>query len=87
MLDDETIVLMVRTTLILVLKIGAPMLLAGTAIGLVISVFQSVTSIQDQTLTFVPKIAVMLLVGALLIPWIVEKLIEYAQEMFLLMNS
>jgi len=75
---DESSVLLVRETLLIVLKIAAPILLAGVAIGLIISVLQSVTSIQDQTLTFVPKIAVMLIVAALLIPWIAVNLVEYA---------
>ena len=75
---DESSVLLVRETLLIALKIAAPILLAGVAIGLIISVLQSVTSIQDQTLTFVPKIAVMLIVAALLIPWIAVNLVEYA---------
>lgn len=86
MADDETIVLIVRATLLLVLKISGPILLAGMAIGLIISLFQSVTSIQDQTLTFVPKIGVMVLVSAMMIPWIIGKLIEYTREMMMLMG-
>jgi len=81
---DESSVLLVRETLILVLRIAAPMLLAGMVIGLLISLFQAVTSIQDQTLTFVPKIASMVLAGALLVPWIVGNLVTYAQELFTL---
>lgn len=81
---DESVVYLVRDTLILVLKIGAPILLAGVVIGLVISLIQSVTSIQDQTLTFVPKIAVMVVVAALLMPWIIGRLVDYAAEMLTL---
>ncbi|TVQ61707.1 MAG: flagellar biosynthetic protein FliQ [Phycisphaerales bacterium] len=81
---DESAVLLVRETLVLVLRISAPMLLAGMLIGLLISIFQAVTSIQDQTLTFVPKIAVMVLVAAILVPWIVGNLVAYAQELFTL---
>jgi hypothetical protein len=54
----------------------------GVTIGLLISLFQSVTSIQDQTLTFVPKITVMVVVAALLLPWIIGRLVEYTAEMF-----
>jgi len=78
---DESTVYLVRETLILVLMIGAPILLAGVVIGLIISLFQSVTSIQDQTLTFVPKIAVMVIIAAMLMPWIFIQLVEYAREM------
>jgi flagellar biosynthesis protein FliQ len=81
---DESQVLLVRETLIVALKIAAPILLAGVAVGLIISLLQSVTSIQDQTLSFVPKIASMMLVAALLIPWIVIKLIDYSAELFML---
>lgn len=79
---DEAQVLLVRETMIIALKIASPILLAGIVVGLVISLLQSVTSIQDQTLSFVPKIAAMMLVAALLIPWIVIKLIDYSVELF-----
>ena len=59
---DESAVYVVRETLMVALMISAPILLAGVVVGLVISLVQSVTSIQDQTLTFVPKIAVMVVV-------------------------
>jgi len=81
---DETAVYMVREVLIQVLFISAPILGAGVLVGLLISLFQSVTSIQDQTLTFVPKIAVMIVVASVLLPWIVGGLIEIAREAFLL---
>lgn len=79
---DEHIAELVRTMLIVTLKISAPILLAGVVVGLVVSIFQSVTSIQEQTLTFVPKIFAMLLVTLLLIPWIVGRLLEFTAEMF-----
>ena len=78
---DETMVFLVRDTLITVLKIAAPILLAGMVIGLIISLLQSVTSIQDQTLTFVPNIWVMVLVAAALLPWIALRLYEFTTEM------
>jgi flagellar biosynthetic protein FliQ len=81
--DDATLDLL-RWTLLLTLKVAAPILAAGVVIGLVISIVQSITSIQDQSLTFVPKIIGMALVAVLLIPWIVSCLIEFAAEMFAL---
>lgn len=75
---DESGVLLIRETLIIVLKIAAPILGAGICIGLLISIIQSVTSIQDQTLTFVPKIFVMVIVAAILMPWIANQLADYA---------
>lgn len=79
---DAGAVELVRQTLIIALKIAAPILLAGVVVGLVISIFQSVTSIQEQSLTFVPKIIVMLLVAVLLLPWVVARLLEFTAEMF-----
>jgi flagellar biosynthetic protein FliQ len=74
----------IREALIITLKIAGPIMLAGVVIGLAISVLQSITSIQDQALTFVPKIVVMLLAAILLIPWIVERLVAFTHEMFVL---
>ena len=79
---DESLIYMVRETIMLTLKIILPILGAGVIIGLVISIFQSVTSIQDQTLTFVPKIIVMLGVVIVLTPWIVQRLGDFATALF-----
>ena len=79
---DAQLVDTVRDALIITMKIALPILLAGMAVGLVISIIQSVTSIQEQTLTFVPKILAMLVVAVLLIPWIVQRLMEFTVHMF-----
>ncbi|MFG0282898.1 MAG: flagellar biosynthetic protein FliQ [Phycisphaerales bacterium JB039] len=79
---DESTVFLVRETLLTALLIVAPILGAGVVVGLVISIIQSVTSIQDQTLTFVPKIIAMTVVAAVLMPWIVLRLVEFTEEMF-----
>lgn len=80
MLDDATID-MVRTALVMSIKIGAPILAAGILVGLVISLLQSITSIQDQTLSTVPKIIVMVGAAIAVLPWVVQRLIEYAGEL------
>lgn len=80
MLDDVTID-MVRTALVMSIKIGAPILAAGIVVGLVISLLQSITSIQDQTLATVPKIIVMVGAAIAVLPWVVQRLIEYAGEL------
>jgi flagellar biosynthetic protein FliQ len=79
-LDDVTID-MVRTALVMSIKIGAPILAAGILVGLVISLLQSITSIQDQTLATVPKIIVMVGAAIAVLPWVVQRLIEYAGEL------
>ena len=80
-MSDEAL-LLVRETLMMTLRIAAPILGAGVLVGLVVSIAQSITSIQDQSLSFVPKIFVMVIVAALLIPWIAMKLMEYASLLF-----
>ncbi|MCC6676948.1 MAG: flagellar biosynthetic protein FliQ [Phycisphaerales bacterium] len=82
---DESTVELVRQTLIITLKIAAPILGAGVLIGLIVSLLQSVTSIQDQTLSFVPKIVVMIVVASLLLPWITQRLVEYTADLLTLM--
>jgi len=73
---------MVRQTLLLAMIVSAPMLLIGLAVGVIVSLFQAVTQIQEQTLTFVPKIAAMIAAALLLMPWISQRLLDYATVLF-----
>ena len=81
---DESTIEMIRTALVITLKVIAPILAAGVLVGLVISIFQSVTSIQDQTISLVPKIVVMLVVAILLAGWIIQRLVDYTAQLFTL---
>jgi len=65
------------------LKISAPFLLAGLAVGLLVSIFQAATSIQEQTLTFIPKIIVTGVVVVVGGPWMLAQLVGYTQALFL----
>lgn len=80
MSDAQTIEL-VRDTLLIAMKIVVPILIAGVVVGLIIAIFQAVTSIQEQTLTFAPKIIVMLIVTVLLLPWVVSLLLDFTTSM------
>ncbi len=71
-----------RLALMQALIIAVPILGSGLVVGLFISLFQAVTQIQEQTLTFVPKIVVMLLVAMVLLSWISVRMIDFAVEMF-----
>jgi len=73
---------LVRHTLVLALIVSAPMLVIGLAVGIIVSLFQAVTQIQEQTLTFVPKIVAMVASAILLFPWIGHQLLEYATRAF-----
>ncbi|HOB74221.1 MAG TPA: flagellar biosynthesis protein FliQ [Phycisphaerae bacterium] len=70
-----------RDALLMVLIVSAPIMGIGMLVGLVISLFQSMTQLQEQTLSFVPKIVAMVGVAIVLIPWLADRLIAYAQEM------
>jgi flagellar biosynthetic protein FliQ len=73
---------LVRSTLILALIVSAPMLIIGLLVGIIVSMLQAVTQIQEQTLSFIPKIAAMVASAILLMPWISHRLIEYSAAMF-----
>ncbi len=72
----------VRLALLEALILATPILGAGLVVGLIVSLFQAVTQIQEQTLTFVPKIVVMIVVAVLLLSWITIRMTEFAVEMF-----
>jgi flagellar biosynthetic protein FliQ len=65
-----------------ILILSAPVLLVAMVVGLVVSIFQATTSIQEQTLTFVPKIAAIMLVLALLGSWMFGSLAQYTRDLF-----
>jgi flagellar biosynthetic protein FliQ len=73
---------LVRQALIEALILALPILGAGLLVGLLISLFQAVTQIQEQTLVFVPKILVMLAVAILLLGWLTMRMLEFASAMF-----
>jgi flagellar biosynthetic protein FliQ len=81
-LDLDQATELLRQTLVLTLVIAAPMLVIGMVVGIIISLFQAVTQIQEQTLTFVPKITAMIAAAIMLMPWIGQRLLEYASMMF-----
>jgi flagellar biosynthesis protein FliQ len=70
-----------RQALFLVLKTSAPMLLASLVVGLIVSILQTVTSIQEQTLTFVPKLVAVFVILMLFGGWILNSLKEYMIEL------
>lgn len=79
---EATAVDIVRAALLEALLLATPILGSGLLVGLFVSLFQAVTQIQEQTLTFVPKIIVMILVAVMLLSWITIRLSEFAIEMF-----
>lgn len=70
-----------QQALITVMVIAGPILVVGLVVGLLVSIIQAVTQIQEQTLSFIPKIVAMTLAGMILLPWITMKLMDFTQTM------
>jgi flagellar biosynthetic protein FliQ len=83
MMTPEFVTSIGKETIEVILMISAPVLIAGMVVGLIISVFQAVTQIQEMTLSFVPKIIVVFLVLLALAPWMMEIMIKYTSNIFL----
>ncbi len=73
---------LIRETLRLMLLISSPILAAALIIGLTVSVLQAVTQIQEQTLSFVPKIVGMAIVAIIAAPWLAIQILDFARRMF-----
>lgn len=81
-MNQDTVVNLASQAITLALSVAGPLLLASLVIGLVISVFQAVTQIQEQTLSFIPKIlavAAVLVVGG---PWMLNQLLGYTAQLW-----
>ena len=71
-----------RSAVMLTLLITSPVLAVAVLVGLAISIGQAVTQIQDQTLSIVPKIVVMLLTMLLILPWTLTQLVQYSTDLY-----
>jgi len=79
-LDD--VIAIGQRAMVVTLLASAPMLVAGMVVGLAISLLQSVTQIQEITLTFVPKIVVVLLAFIIFLPWMSETVLVFVRDLF-----
>jgi flagellar biosynthetic protein FliQ len=81
-MDQDTVVTLATQAMSLALKISLPLLGVGLIVGVLISIIQAVTSIQEQTLAFIPKVlamAIVLVVGG---PWMLNQLLSYTSELW-----
>ncbi|MDO5308129.1 MAG: flagellar biosynthetic protein FliQ [Planctomycetia bacterium] len=81
-MELESIVNLTRQALHLAFVLGGPLLFVGALVGLIVGVLQAATQIQDQTIAFVIKLIVMLMVFALTLPWATSKTVEYTRSLF-----
>lgn len=86
-LDTALILELIWRTTRLAIELSAPMLLTALAVGLLISVFQSVTQIQEMTLSFIPKIVLTAVVMIVTMPWMLEKLMDFTVDIFKLIGQ
>ena len=81
MLEEKLIALSVEMFK-LILLISMPTLLVSMFVGLIISVFQATTQINEMTLTFIPKVLSIMVVMVVTMPWMLRKMLEYTEHMF-----
>ena len=81
-MEDAVFLTLTQNVLILILILSTPILIVSMVVGLIISIFQAVTQIQEATLTFVPKIIAGILTMILLLPWMLNMFVSRSQEMF-----
>lgn len=80
-MNEQTVITIVNNALVVIMQVSAPMLIAGLVVGIIVSIFQAVTSIQEQTLTFVPKIVAMFCTMLFLGSWMLTVLIEFTTNL------
>jgi flagellar biosynthesis protein FliQ len=71
-----------RNMIMTALLIASPMLVVALAVGLVVSIIQAVTQIQEQTLSFVPKLVAVAVRFIIALPWIIQIMVKYTSELF-----
>ena len=81
-MDAGFVVVIFRTAILQLLLMSAPVLLIAMLVGLIVSIFQATTSIQEQTLTFVPKIAAILVALLFFGPWMITTLRQFTINLF-----
>lgn len=86
-MTPQMVVAIGREALTVTLLVAAPMLGFGLAVGLVISIFQAVTQINEMTLTFVPKILAVAAAVLIFLPWMINTLTDFGRHMFALIPT
>jgi len=86
-MSADQMVQMLQEFLYLGLLLVAPAVLTSLAIGLIIAIFQTVTSIQEQTLTFAPRIVAVAVVIALTLTWSLNMMLDFTQRLFMQMSQ
>jgi len=81
-MNQDTVVNLATQAMTLAFEVAGPILLVGLVIGLAVSLFQAVTQIQEQSLSFIPKIVGLAVLIVILGPWMMDKLINYVTNLY-----
>jgi flagellar biosynthetic protein FliQ len=81
-MNQDTVVSLIVDAMGVTIKVAAPMLIAGLVVGLLVSIFQAVTQIQEQTLSFIPKIVALVAVVAIAGPWMLGTIVSWTQDLW-----
>ncbi len=81
-MEDIQVLTIMQKVLLMVMEISAPILLVAVVVGLIVSIFQTITQIQEATLTFIPKMIAALITIIILLPWMLNLFITRTNELF-----
>jgi flagellar biosynthetic protein FliQ len=82
-LENEFAVEVVSQAIRVTLMLASPMLIGALVVGVLVSIFQAVTQINEQTLSFIPKILVIIAALVIFSPWMMETMVTYTQDLFI----
>ena len=80
-MDPQLAIDLGREAVMTTLVVSAPVLIVGMAVGLVVGLLQAITQIQEQTISFVPKLVATLLVLSVSMPWLLTRMVEYFRDL------
>ena len=86
-MNQDMVVNLATQAMTLAFEVAGPILLVGLVIGLAVSLFQAVTQIQEQSLSFIPKIIGLAVLIVILGPWMMDKLINYVTNLYMAIPS
>ena len=81
-MDAGQVVTVARQTIWVIVKTSVPLLLVSMIVGLIISLFQTLTSIQEQTLTFVPKLLAIMIAHMIMGNWLLNEIVSFMQMLW-----
>jgi len=81
-MDTQTVITLGKDAITVVLTLSAPLMAVGLLVGLVVGIFQTVTSVQESTLAYIPKMVAVFLAFLVCLPWMIQVIVAYAAALF-----